>query len=608
MQEEILKAAFDVTEWLAKLASIDPELASLVSEWPWVGEKMNQRDFSILLDFQSIIASHDLEMARRIAAQQWSYEEADDVDHWIMVRNLTELAKGDFETAKKLSAFPWFTDGLTNEEVQVIDVIVSFPEAGTVMAMSPWLDDEITGDESRAFRYLLDLAGRASSEILEIAIEHFGPSMDDLDFQVLDSLMSMSTRMPEALHELAGQHWFFDGLDRHEAALTATLYDLNRVSPGAFSSFLRSPHFQSSTISLPLAGKINIWAIQNATFPPGDNLLEATEAAARDIENFIGAPFPTSEIIAVVIVPAPGFSGPIGAGRHLDGINQHSRDDNGQVSLYTINHEMAHYYFNATIGDTWLIEGGAELMVACLDHIHGRQNWEHSKREALFNYPYCIEQGFPSIQHLNFYQSHDPSFPLGCSYALGKHFLMSLFDVLGQEGLASAVRQLHQANTDDTKPSDEDIYEAFFTNTPPDSVEAFKELFDRLYGPPLEIPDSDSPDDHGDTKWEATPISPGETLEASLDSFFDYDYFVMDLQEGREYRVEVGHLGEGYSRATLVAADASSLPIESTGRWGLNRSMLRWSAPSTGKIYLVVTSPKDDVLDYQLTFALTAAQ
>ena len=321
----------EAIEVMARLAAADVELARLVAQWPWMGGDMDRYDISILSDFQSTIGARDVELAKRIAAHHWVETDATEVDHWVFTRTLNQLASLDLETARKLTAFPWFTDGITFDDRILINRIVDTPNSGQMLAMSPWVHDAVTREESKVFTDLLNVAGR-DSIAAGIAAEFFRSPIEELDLYVSESLSYLSNTAPEAFRKLVRQPWFADGLERKEAVLVSTLARINRASPEVFDGLIESHHTQSSTISVPLAGEVSIRVIQNSPFPPGDNVLEATEAAVIAIEDFMGAPFPTSEIISLVVVSEPGAATPVGPGKHTGGFNLFSRIGQQQVS------------------------------------------------------------------------------------------------------------------------------------------------------------------------------------------------------------------------------------------------------------------------------------
>ena len=66
---------------------------------------------------------------------------------------------------------------------------------------------------------------------------------------------------------------------------------------------------------------------------------------------------------------------------------------------------------------------------------------------------------------------------------MGQHFLISLYQTLGEEAMSSALSDLYlQSEHDDPRPTEEDIYRAFLKHTPPGLEDEFHDLYRRLHG------------------------------------------------------------------------------------------------------------------------------
>ena len=95
--------------------------------------------------------------------------------------------------------------------------------------------------------------------------------------------------------------------------------------PRLYAELLHSRFSLSRTISLPLAGPVNLWVFQNAPFPEDENALAAMEDSARITEAFLGTPFPTTDVIMLSVVQdAEGYN--VGVGNHLDKPTSYLRD------------------------------------------------------------------------------------------------------------------------------------------------------------------------------------------------------------------------------------------------------------------------------------------
>ncbi len=703
---------------LTAIAQADPELSVAVLRWPWVGHGMSTYHELLLEDFYRSIVAQDAGVGKLIADIRVEESDEFEADHRVMVHLFAQYASNDIEMAGQLAAAPWLSEGASRNELKLLeDMVRDLGSAPLLLKIAREFGEDIDDIELDSLQDLQNVVG-TSAAAAEAAAEFMGPTLDGLDNYLAEGLSGLSARVPDGLHELASLPWFEDGLNREEAAFISTLRYANEFSPRLFSDLTGSYHVRSATVSLPLAGESTIWVFQNEPFPDDDRMLEEIEAAARIIEDFMGAPFPTNEIISLVLAFPPGADREVGPGSHTGTFVQYSRSGQQPVPRDTINHEMAHYYFTNSIGGPWLTEGGAQLMEEYIDHVEGRSGIDTAKRAALHNYHgTCIEQGIDNIRQLNYHQARSGAYPLGCSYALGRHFLLSLFEVMGRDALASALRRFHELKARGQEPTDDEIYDALAVNTPAEALGEFQRLFDELYGPPLELPDPQAPDDHGDgpesatgltvgqavagqlehgvdldyfrfeamagqkyqvglsiaelnpgkvsifgpdgltelvvksrtptssgaqilwsattsgdhyvaleaalnqtgpyslsitpvstglddhgdTAGAATLISLGEAVEASLDSFFDYDYFVLQIQQGHNYRAVVENLTEGHSRIRLVSVDGMTPPVVLSNGWGAKGARIEWAATATGELHVVVESTDDSVLSYILT-------
>ena len=72
---------------------------------------------------------------------------------------------------------------------------------------------------------------------------------------------------PENLRPLTKQPWFADGLNPEVAAIISALGYVNYHLSTLYADLLQSRFTSTETISLPLDGRVNIWAFQNVPFP-----------------------------------------------------------------------------------------------------------------------------------------------------------------------------------------------------------------------------------------------------------------------------------------------------------------------------------------------------
>ena len=86
----------------------------------------------------------------------------------------------------------------------------------------------------------------------------------------------------------------------------------------------------------------------------------------------------------------------------------------------------------------------------------------------------------------------------------------------------------------------------------------------------------------------AIRISVGSPTAGDIEDGFDYDYFVFEALEGREYRVDVALVTLADSLLTLYGSDGSHLAQDDDSGEDF-ASRIEWVAPASGNYFLEVT-------------------
>ena len=231
----------------------------------------------------------------------------------------------------------------------------------------------------------------------KLAVEHANGRTGDLGSYLFQGLWPIVVSV-DPFEQLTSQSWFADGLSDEEAALVVTLGSIH--DQGALYQHLLQGYFvQSKTVSLPLAGDVNIGVFRNTPLPPDEDLLAVIEGAASITEQFMGEPFPTTEIILLVVdssvLPvvyprsyygrirgADEEAGYVDIGEH-EGNHMRLTRRGGRVE--GIPHETSHYYFiHPYFSQSWLREGAAEFAQAyrgglvCLNSAARFDKWNHA--------------------------------------------------------------------------------------------------------------------------------------------------------------------------------------------------------------------------------------
>ena len=600
-------------EFLNYLASRSPSGFRKLMSKPWIRDDLTAVEIEVVSEFRRLAyrsgAQAD-ELIVQILDMPFleTIESTDDDVTRILVRTHLEEPGGlpEFLADPRLNS--WITDASAGV-VLLIGLEQEDPDAGASMWAQPWIVDGITKDEVQFIGELVFLAYWDLPFALAAA-EYFDVQKGDLAYLVIDSLSALWSYQ-DAADRLKAQQWFADGLDDDEAALVVTLYSIIYTSPELYNDLLDVQYTQHKTVSVPLAGDVNIWVIENAPPPPDEDLLATIEDTIRITEGFLGVAFPRTDVILLVV---NGHTVTVG---HY-GTHMVLKRFYGEV--YSVPHETAHYYFHYNVGQFWLREGGAQFAEAYVnDQTVARDLID---RKSDLEYSHCFDH-YENIRHLDYIYEQiyrdivGEGVPLLCHYIMGEYFLLNAFEVISKDAISAALKELYLSNTEYVSsgeqylqigfsgqpPTEDDIYYAFLNHTPPDRQERFRALYRKLHGGAVAFPETEFSDDHSDETSLATGIAVGETIEGALDYMFDFDNFRFHVDEGQRYRMNVTHDSIRYTSITVFAPDGLTQELwkwKSRSRVTSGPQIL-WVAPTSGDYYFAVQNFGGETGTYTLT-------
>ena len=338
--------------------------------------------------------------------------------------------------------------------------------------------------------------------------------------------------------------WYADGLSPAEVALIVTLPSIARWYPHLIQPLVDDFHSQSTTVTLPLAGEVTIWALQNTPFSPSDPLFQEIATTARMAESFLQLPFPTDHIILLVTDPSePGFE------THGWFYSSHMVLPRRDGSVPSVAHETVHYYFDT--GPSWLFEGAANFMEY---HVVAKEDPVARRATVEAEVGRCLER-IENIRHYVWRQRESNPLPGDCPYLLGEYFLLQVQDVLGSEALASALRAMFSEGKESLSPADtreEFIYRTLAEHVPDGKEGAFRAIYQEIHGGFDGFEEWREPDDHSNEPRGSTHLPIDAIVRGSLDYSFDHDYFVAFLDAEQKYEVIFEHAVSSSSVALLT--------------------------------------------------------
>ncbi len=408
------------------------------------------------------------------------------------------------------------------------------PNAAELLAGLSESVKELMADE-RSAHGLVQLAARDAGFALRMA-DYASALRGDMRHYVLRRLggavwdgarwrTGASWNRSYAIDKLTAQPWFSDGLTEAEAALITVLPSPREKD--TYDYLLRTHYVQTQTISLPLAGEINIWLVRDAPFAGNHDLFDRIASSAKILEDLFNAPFPTNDIIARFVDKSRAGNVPI------SNATTHLNFTTGSHAIGTIPHEMAHYYF--TRFPLWLSEGGANFGHTHIEDKQGVAPYGDRLQEMENALNRCKQDS--EIENIIHFAERRFFFDRNCAYYLGEELLLQLYAAMGEDAVGAALKELYLSALDGV-PDEEEIYTTFSKHAPASSSEAFRAIYAHLHG----FPDfEDISDDHGDSISTATEITLDEGMSGMLDYRFDRDLFRFRAQEGQQYRISVDH-------------------------------------------------------------------
>ena len=382
----------------------------------------------------------------------------------------------------KIENLPWVTDGITEREGRVLDHIRAFaqidPSMSQRVAGSQWLSDGVTGSDGGtvfALRNFADTHPEIAVLVTTVPDEH-GSLMKG----VLSSLWSILSSNPGRSEQFLSQSWFQDGLTEEEAALIVTLrpYYSHVDYEEVFADLLQRGHVRSETISLPLAGEVDLFAVGRSEFEL-EGLLERMAFAVESMEGFMGTPWPKPDVIVLLELESDLGSSDRGWNVGKDVVLK-------DTSKHTTYHELAHHYFKSTIGPRWLTEGGAEFLKFYTSNLTegGTIDADYINDQRIIAAA-CAPDGSANVHGWNETGAGSSL----CPYYLGRQFLRGVYRALGHEVVSSALRELYETSLTPMRRSaaeeEDEIYQAFLTTTPSSQRGEFRFWYHCLHGRPI---------------------------------------------------------------------------------------------------------------------------
>ena len=437
------------------------------------------------------------------------------------IRGIRELVKAvqtskevNDDLAQNVARLPWLLNGIITIERWWLSEYAAFlrelggdnDELALSVLERPWTLDGITADEREwlhQFRRLLEeTSGKSRENALRVADLAWFQEQIDYRKASLMGWVALSALNDEPL--VTDQDWFIDGISESDLVLLLALIDAQARSENQYRDLLEQNHIAQRTVTLPLAGDVELYVVRHTEFPDDDPTLNLMEQIMIQLEEFMGVPFPRNPSITLIIEPStragetPQFGVGYAALSHI--VSSAPRHNPGfHLAIF---HEISHIYWGGHTGaPPWWTEGAAGFLPDIARDALGHETLEQRERKLVGDTRReCWNRGIRTISDYYNLQQQEPRMAADrgiCVYALGEIFLLDMHSLLGSEATSAAMRQLYVDAHDSgwlDPITDQRIYDAFAANVPEGKMAEFQRLFmSRHGGARVSFPETQAP-------------------------------------------------------------------------------------------------------------------
>ena len=492
----------------------NPEPALTIVGYPWLADLVTFEEQTVLVRLRRILRFEQVEerahreiLQESILAFEWLRGDVGKTESSslyaieLMLRNYDSVS-ADFIVT--ILTKPWLKDGMESRERDLLMAYTGFVERGldlnasfrSTISSYPWLDDNITAAESAFLITLLHLSRQYAADptfhptLVELAaLPEFQDEIDQFDTTVINLLLS---RQLLSQPEIVALDVFSDGPTDDDLYYLVALGAAKIRSEHQFRDLLENHHIASRTLSMPLAGEIELAVVRHTLFPDDDPTLDLMEDIATHLEEFMQVPFPLGNALILIMEASEqaGERPQFGVGYAARGYLVMVPPRHNPGFHLAVFHEMSHLYWGGHTGAPgWWTEGAAGFLPDIARDALGQETLEERHHQLLWDTRNeCWHRGVSNISRYYHLQDTQPEVARDrgiCIYALGEIFLMEMYMLLGRDATSAAMRQIYVDARDSgwlDPITDQQIYDAFRANTPDEKFDDFRRLFLRLHG------------------------------------------------------------------------------------------------------------------------------
>lgn len=363
------------------------------------------------------------------------------------VLRLVDLHAAEPEIAGTLAGWEWVRSELNPRKIEVIQLLGSLarrnPALARQLVTQPWLADGVSLAEWRNLLAAHEFEERQGDPGAGSAPE------DSNSFawraKAVRYLSRIESELPHVHEQLRSKPWFADGIGESESALLSVLIEVSE-SEEITSQLLAGPPPRAKRISTSYSDEIDLTVVSRHSVRLPTNLMDGLEIGMRTIEDHLGIPWPSTDIV-VYLDPELNsvLDGEVGGFYTHDFIGI-ARSPHYLPILY---HELGHFYLFSGDEVLWLQESGPEYLAHHASWKRGAlsiQDWERQLGERMERY--CHQNGAQTVRDYQdavaaLEERDFRSSPLWiCHYQIGHNLLFKMHQVLGEQATGAALGEV----------------------------------------------------------------------------------------------------------------------------------------------------------------------
>ena len=429
-----------VVATLAKVSTLDPNAAQTMANWPAVLNGISGRD---LEGFQILdrIATFDTLSVTTIADLPWM---SDGFDLYELhgLDSFYQIVRQNRGLARQILGQQWFTGGIDYWSQEVLNGLHGLQY------------------ESRELAH--GIAGQA----------HPSRGLQEALYGLIDDLRTSEAR---PFLRITARDWFTDGLDDLDFAYATGLGFAAYRSQDLYAEFARARYHQTASFARPDGDRFEVFVFQNVPFEASENLADDAATAVRFAESFLQTPLPFNVLILLSLAPGTDVAVDLQLNDSFGRPVLLRRTGSAESNRRAIFRAVANQFIGH--GPLWLREGQSQMMASQINAEAGIEDLDEraEELEQLVRRHCDSARRVSQVTELPRRGGQVPP----CDSHLSELFMIELLDVMGPEGMGSALQRMIQVFLAERYDpfSSKDLHDQFFARTP--------SLLEQLSGKPI---------------------------------------------------------------------------------------------------------------------------